>query len=236
MVCESLVGAVLHGFSHQCDIVVIEHGGTCIACTRIARYDRLWTHCHVCISSHFINLKNSRLYDTWPTLCFSLSPSAVWLLCWIASVEHDLIFYMQFINVHGFVPPQDSITRKLSNALFNISSKHLMKESCLLQIAQKGFKLCWCQHFAKGWNASDCEELSSVSSHTGYITMYAGCPIIWVSKLQSEVALSTTEAEFIALSQAMRDLIPLLGILEEVTNVLQLTTDCEYTGAQEAWS
>jgi hypothetical protein len=64
--------------------------------------------------------------------------------------------------------------------------------------------------------------------------MYAGCPIIWVSKLQSEVALSTTEAEFIALSQAMRDLIPLLGILEEVTNVLQLTTDCEYTGAQEA--
>ena len=51
-VCESLVGAVLRGFSHQCDIVVIEHGGTCIARTRIARYDRLWTHCHVCISSH----------------------------------------------------------------------------------------------------------------------------------------------------------------------------------------
>ena len=51
-VCKSLVGAVLRGFSHQCDIVVIEHGGTCIARTRIARYDRLWTHCHVYISSH----------------------------------------------------------------------------------------------------------------------------------------------------------------------------------------
>jgi len=55
--------------------------------------------------------------------------------------------------------------------------------------------------------------------------MYVGCPIIWVSKLETEVALSTTEAEYIALSQAMRDLIPLLGILEELTNVLQLATD-----------
>ncbi len=52
MVCESLVGAVLCGFSCQCDIVVIEHGGTSIAHTRIARYVQLWTHCHVYISSH----------------------------------------------------------------------------------------------------------------------------------------------------------------------------------------
>ena len=48
--------------------------------------------------------------------------------------------------------------------------------------------------------------------------------IIWVSKLQTEVALSTTEAEYIALSQAMRD-IPLLGMLEELTTVLQLNID-----------
>jgi hypothetical protein len=33
--------------------------------------------------------------------------------------------------------------------------------------------------------------------------MYAGCPLVWVSKLQIELALSTTEAEYIALSQAM---------------------------------
>jgi hypothetical protein len=38
-------------FSCQYDIVGIEHGGTSIAHTHIARYDRLWTHCHVYISS-----------------------------------------------------------------------------------------------------------------------------------------------------------------------------------------
>jgi hypothetical protein len=56
--------------------------------------------------------------------------------------------------------------------------------------AQKGLDA----DFANGWNASDCEEPSSVYSKTGYVIMYAGCPIIWVSKLQTEVALSTTEA------------------------------------------
>jgi hypothetical protein len=49
--------------------------------------------------------------------------------------------------------------------------------------------------------------------------------VVWVSKLQPEVALSTTEAEYIALSQAMRDLTPLLGILEELTQVLKLNKD-----------
>ena len=55
--------------------------------------------------------------------------------------------------------------------------------------------------------------------------MYAGCPIIWVSKLQTEIALSTTEAEYIALSQAMRDVIPFVGLVEELSSVFNLT--CE---------
>jgi hypothetical protein len=35
--------------------------------------------------------------------------------------------------------------------------------------------------------------------------MYVACPLIWVSKLQTEVALSTTKAEYIALSQEGSD-------------------------------
>jgi hypothetical protein len=42
-------------------------------------------------------------------------------------------------------------------------------------------------------------------SHTGYVIMYANCPIFWASKLQTEIALSTAEAEYIALSQALRE-------------------------------
>jgi hypothetical protein len=67
--------------------------------------------------------------------------------------------------------------------------------------------------FANGWSSEDCNESVSVYSRTGFVIMYAGCPLVWVSKFQTEVALSTTEAEYIALSQAMRELIPLLGLL-----------------------
>ena len=66
----------------------------------------------------------------------------------------------------------------------------------------------------------DADETSSVYSRTGYVIMYAGCPLHWISKLQSEVSLSTTESEYIALSQAMRDLIPLIDLLEEIDKTI----------------
>ena len=49
-----------------------------------------------------------------------------------------------------------------------------------------------------------------------------GCPILWCSKMQTEVALSTTEAEYIALSQSMRDVLPIISLIEEVNVVLQI--------------
>ena len=45
---------------------------------------------------------------------------------------------------------------------------------------------------------------------------YGKCPLIWARKLQTEIALSTTEAEYIALSQSMQEIIPLLGLLKEI--------------------
>jgi hypothetical protein len=37
----------------------------------------------------------------------------------------------------------------------------------------------------------------------------------WSSKLQTEIALSTIEAEYIALSQAMREVLPIIWLMEE---------------------
>lgn len=51
---------------------------------------------------------------------------------------------------------------------------------------------------------------------------YANCPLYWQSKLQSEIALSTTEAEYIALSQALREIIPLINLLSEVKKHFEL--------------
>ena len=38
----------------------------------------------------------------------------------------------------------------------------------------------------------------SVYSCKGYVIMYFGCPLLWVSKLQSEISLLTVEAEYVA--------------------------------------
>ena len=58
--------------------------------------------------------------------------------------------------------------------------------------------------FAGGWKDGNHDSPESVFSRTGFVIMYAGCPITWGSKLQTEIALSTTESEYIALSSATR--------------------------------
>jgi len=67
-----------------------------------------------------------------------------------------------------------------------------------------------------GWNKQFPSEAENVYSRTGYVITYAGCPIVWASKLQPLIALSTTEAEFIALSTALREVIFLMNLLKEL--------------------
>jgi len=44
----------------------------------------------------------------------------------------------------------------------------------------------------------------SVKSRTKYLIKLGSVPILWVSKLQTQIALSIMVADHIALSQAMR--------------------------------
>ena len=57
---------------------------------------------------------------------------------------------------------------------------------------------------------------STAKSRTGYILTYGGCPLVWASKLQKEVALSSTEAEYNALSESLRYVIHMMQIVEEL--------------------
>ncbi len=76
--------------------------------------------------------------------------------------------------------------------------------------------------FAGSWTSGDNSNPEAVLLQTGFVIMYAGCLITWCSKLQTEIALSTTEAEYVALSQAMREVIPLLNLMKEIQDVLPL--------------
>ena len=46
---------------------------------------------------------------------------------------------------------------------------------------------------------------------------YAGCPILAKSQLQTEIALSTTESEYTGASYALRDAIPIMEMLKEMS-------------------
>ena len=76
--------------------------------------------------------------------------------------------------------------------------------------------------FAGGWNVLEPGNPNNVMSRTGFVIYYAGCPILWKSKLQTEIALSTTESEYIALSQALRDVIPMMALLLELNKLIDI--------------
>jgi hypothetical protein len=48
------------------------------------------------------------------------------------------------------------------------------------------------------------------------VIVFAGVPVLWQSKLQTETALSTIEAEIIALAACMRELIPIMDLVQEL--------------------
>jgi len=59
--------------------------------------------------------------------------------------------------------------------------------------------------------------------------------LFWSSKLQTKIALSTTEAEYIALLQAMRALLPLRSLLLEVGTKLNLNFSTKSVVKTRVW-
>ena len=71
--------------------------------------------------------------------------------------------------------------------------------------------------YAGAWEPEGAgEDVDTARSRQGYIVSYCGVPLFWKSQMQTEIALSSTEAEFIALATATRAAIPIQRILMEM--------------------
>ena len=87
--------------------------------------------------------------------------------------------------------------------------------------------------FAGIWSKDTAHTRESAMSRGGFIICYAGCPVLWQSKLLPEIALSTCEAEYIALSLCARSVIPMRTLLDEILHfspakpVKGLTRPCD---------
>ena len=98
-----------------------------------------------------------------------------------------------------------------------LAIKHILRylkktqEKCMYMHPDGSFKLsCYVDSdFVGIFESEDPGNPVSVKSRIGYIIKFGNVPILWVSKLQTQIVLSAMEPEYIALSQSMRDLIPL---------------------------
>jgi ATP-binding cassette subfamily B (MDR/TAP) protein 1 len=59
-------------------------------------------------------------------------------------------------------------------------------------------------------------DLEKRKSTTGYVFIITGGAVSWVSKLQNVIALSTTEAEYMATTQACKEAIWMKKLIEEL--------------------
>ena len=62
----------------------------------------------------------------------------------------------------------------------------------------------------------DARNVNSVRSRTGYIILLGPWPIIWKSQLQTHLSQSTLEAEYTALSAALKVFLPLKWLIAEI--------------------
>jgi hypothetical protein len=67
-------------------------------------------------------------------------------------------------------------------------------------------------------DASWAEDLDTRRSQTGYVFFYGGAAIAWNSHLQRLVTLSTHEAEYVALGDAVKEALYLRNLFRELTN------------------
>ena len=85
----------------------------------------------------------------------------------------------------------------------------------------------------KGYTDSDMAgDLDNRKSSTGYLFTFSGGAISWQSKLQKCVALSTTEAEYIAATEAGKEMIWLKRFLQELgLNQMEYIVYCDSQSA-----
>jgi hypothetical protein len=81
--------------------------------------------------------------------------------------------------------------------------------------------------FAGLWTRDIKQDPHCVRSQTGYVLCLSNCPVSWKSKLQTEIALSTMEAEYVTLSTSCHDLFPLIDITNKFCTALQFKMQAE---------
>ena len=70
------------------------------------------------------------------------------------------------------------------------------------------------------WGHENPQDPICARSRTGFVVTFSNFPLLWVSKLQTWISLSTLHFEYVALSRYFRGLLPLKSLIkEEIDNL-----------------
>ena len=130
--------------------------------------------------------------STRPDLAFAVSQVAQFMSCPMKSHEDAVMQICEYIS--------------------NTANKGIVMKPQ----KGKGFKVYADADFSGGYHKGHTNDPNTAKSRSSYYILYEGCLISFTPKLQSEITLSTTEAEYICLSQAMRTMKVLMRFFKEL--------------------
>ena len=68
--------------------------------------------------------------------------------------------------------------------------------------------------FAVLWGHENPQDPICARSRTGFVATFSNFPLLWVSKIQTDIALSTLNSEYVALPHSIRALLPLKSLIK----------------------
>jgi len=159
------------------------------------------------------DVDGKRMEESWEY------PSIIGMLMYLANNTRPDIAYAVHACARYSHNPKQSHATAIKHILRYL--KGTCDKGILLKPNQDESLDCYVDSdFAGNYNVYPDQDPSSTKSRTGYVILFKGCPILWASKMQTQCALSTMESEYLALSQSMRDLIPLREIQKEINKVV----------------
>jgi len=141
--------------------------------------------------------------------------------CYMSSVPYastvGSLMYAMMCTIPDIAHAVNVVSRFLSNPV----KEHREGVKWILRYLKGTLEMCLCFRKSnltlQGFSDADLgEDFDTKKSTTGYIFTLGGTAMSWKSKLQHRVALSTTEAEYIAISEAAKEMIWLKNFLNEL--------------------
>ena len=141
--------------------------------------------------------------------------SVIGMLNWLTrSTRPDILFAVSQVGRFMAFPKKSH-----EDAVMRICAylRDTKDKGMIMNPRNTGFKVFADADFAGGYNKHNTDDPSTAKSRTAYHIMFNDCLIFSHSKLQTEIALSTTEAEYICLSQALRTVLVLMRFFKELS-------------------